>query len=181
LEGKNFKIVANLPYQITGRFLKKFLTESPKPSLMVLMLQKEVAERICAMPPRMNRLAVITQYFSLPKIVTRVSKNNFWPRPKVDSALIKIQPKEKFTLLSPQEEKKFLALVKTGFSSPRKQLVGNLTFFFSELKLKKKEFQEFLMSLGFDPRIRAENLGLEDWFKILKFFNEKKSISYPSN
>jgi len=89
---KNYKIVANLPYNITSFFLRKFLSAENKPKLMVLMLQKEVAERITAKPPKMSLLAVSVQFYSEPIIIDYVSKENFWPEPEVDSAIIKITP-----------------------------------------------------------------------------------------
>src|SRR3989344_3180155 len=93
LTAKSYKIVANIPYYITSRFLRIFLSNSKvRPKLMVLMLQKEVAERICAKPPRMSLLALSVQLYAKPEIIRRVSKGQFSPPPKVDSAIIKITP-----------------------------------------------------------------------------------------
>ena len=94
---KNYKVVANLPYYITSPVIRKFLecneTRQRYMRYMVLMVQKEVAQRIVARPPKMNLLAVAVQFYAQPKIIDYVSKNSFWPQPKVDSAIIKIIPK----------------------------------------------------------------------------------------
>ena len=90
---KNYKIVANIPYYITSRFLRLFLSETKfRTKLMVLMVQKEVAERICAKPPRMNLLALSVQLYAKPEIIRKVSRGQFSPPPKVDSAIIKLTP-----------------------------------------------------------------------------------------
>ncbi|MFN3302081.1 MAG: 16S rRNA (adenine(1518)-N(6)/adenine(1519)-N(6))-dimethyltransferase RsmA, partial [Patescibacteria group bacterium] len=86
----SFKVVGNIPYYLTSRLLRNLLELKKKPKLIVLMVQKEVAQRICAKPPKMNLLAVSVQFYGKPEIVSYVSKKSFWPRPKVDSAIIKI-------------------------------------------------------------------------------------------
>src|SRR3972149_1754296 len=91
----NYRIVSNLPYQITSHFLRLFLVEENKPQDMTIMVQKEVAERICAKPGDMSLLAVSVQFYGEPKIVRNVLKNCFWPEPKVDSAILKIALKTK--------------------------------------------------------------------------------------
>jgi 16S rRNA (adenine1518-N6/adenine1519-N6)-dimethyltransferase len=145
---KKYKIVANIPYYITSLLIQKFLEQEDPASLIVLTVQKEVAERICAKPPRMNLLAVSVQFYATPKIIHRISKNSFWPIPKVDSAIIKIEPnKEKRSL---EFRKKFFSVVKRGFSHPRKQLRKNLN-------LKEEEVK------GIDLKRRAETLTLEEW------------------
>ena len=93
-----YKIVANLPYNITSRFLRKFLTAENKPSEMVLMIQKEVAQRICAKAGDMSLLAVSVQYYGQPKIVDYVSKNCFWPSPEVDSAILRVKLRDNHKL-----------------------------------------------------------------------------------
>ena len=91
-QGGGYKIAANLPYNITSIFLRKFLEAGNKPELMVLMLQKEVAERITAEPGEMSLLAVSVQFYARPEIIEIVPKKCFWPEPEVDSAIIKIRP-----------------------------------------------------------------------------------------
>jgi 16S rRNA (adenine1518-N6/adenine1519-N6)-dimethyltransferase len=131
-----------------------------KPKLIVLMVQKEVAQRICAKPPKMNLLAVSVQFYAKPQIISFVSKNCFWPRPKVDSAVIKIEPREiKF------DANLFFKIVKAGFSHPRKQLINNLS---RKLKREKEEIKKLLSQLGISPKKRAEELSIEDWMKLTK-------------
>jgi 16S rRNA (adenine1518-N6/adenine1519-N6)-dimethyltransferase len=124
-----YKVVANLPYYITSPIIRKFLENPPvngQPELMVLMVQKEVGQRICAAPPNMNLLAVSVQFYAQPEIVSWVSKNSFWPKPKVDSAIIKITPR-----IDTDNElintDLFFKIVKAGFVQPRKQLLNNLS------------------------------------------------------
>jgi 16S rRNA (adenine1518-N6/adenine1519-N6)-dimethyltransferase len=87
-----YKVVANLPYYLTSPVIRKFLELENPPKLMILVVQKEVGERICAQPPRMNLLAVSVQFYGVPEIVSYVSKESFYPKPKVDSAILRIAP-----------------------------------------------------------------------------------------
>lgn len=160
-KNKNYKIVANLPYSITGHFLRQFLTSETKPSEMILMLQKEVAERITAKPPQMSKLAVLVQFYGQPEILFPVSKDNFYPKPKVDSAVIKIKNIQKPSGI---DEKKFFDLVQAGFSSPRKYLLSNLA---NANVAPLADLKEKFIQLGFSPKIRAQELSVEDWKRLL--------------
>lgn len=164
IEGK-YKIVANLPYNITSFFLRRFLSSLPRPELMVLMLQKEVAERIVARPPEMSLLALSVQYYAEAEIIRTVKASAFWPSPQVDSAVIRIRTKREKVL--PDEEKAFFRLARTGFSAKRKMLKNNLA---AGLKIKPGEAEKILVEKGLDPKIRAEDLSLEDWQKLLGGF-----------
>jgi 16S rRNA (adenine1518-N6/adenine1519-N6)-dimethyltransferase len=167
LEPKTYKIVASLPFNITSLVLKKFLSEQPKPNLMVLILQKEVAEKIVARPPKMSLLAVSVQFYGNPKIVARISKGNFWPQPGVDSAIVKI------TLTGPTSRKfedRFFKIVKAGFSSPRKKLVNNLTL------IKKEELLQIFQKLGLKPNVRAQELSVENWINLTKLVIHRLTI-----
>ena len=137
------------------------------------MVQKEVAQRICSKPPKMSLLSVSAQFYAEPKVITYVSKNCFWPSPKVDSAIIKIVPRGQTSrpaggLTSPDL---FFRVVKAGFSQPRKQLAGNLS---KGLKLTKEQTAEWLAKSGIASTQRAETLSIEDWknlttsFKLIK-------------
>ena len=163
---KNYKVVTNIPYYLTSYLIRKLLGLEKKPKLIVLMVQKEVAQRICAKPPKMNLLAVSVQFYSKPEIISFVSKNCFWPRPKVDSAIIKISniKKQKAT----KDEKLFFKIVKAGFSHPRKQLINNL---FKGLKKNKKIIEEWLLNCGISPDKRAENLSIEEWKRLTISFS----------
>jgi len=165
LKIKNFKIVANIPYYITSHFLRKFLEAENQPELMVLMVQKEVAERIIAKPPKMNLLALSVQVYGQPKIITKVSKNHFSPQPKVDSAIIKISniSRDFFNVRSSTSnslEKRFFEIVKKGFAHKRKTLKNNLN-------LSKTEFlTKALKKRGLSEKARAQELSLEGWKSI---------------
>ncbi len=166
-ERKDYKIVANLPYSISSAFLRKFLTAKNKPEEMVLMLQKEVAERIIAKPPQMSILAVSVQFYAEAEIVDKIPSSAFWPRPKVDSALLKTRTKK--SLMYPEEKDRglFFRLVKIGFSSKRKMLKNNIS---AGLKIKQQETQKLIKKSGLDPEIRAQNLSLTDWGKLFEAF-----------
>ena len=168
LAGKKYKIVANLPYNISSIFLRRFLSLQNKPELVVLMLQKEVAERIVATPPDMNLLAVSVQYYAAPEIMRIVKAGNFWPEPEVDSAIIKIKITDDYKLsinadLVIDQEKKFFQIVRIGFSAKRKMLKNNLA---AGLKITPKIVEDLLVKTGFNPKARAEDLSLQDWRKL---------------
>jgi 16S rRNA (adenine1518-N6/adenine1519-N6)-dimethyltransferase len=156
-----YKIVANLPYNITSVFIRKFLTAEQQPEEMTLMLQKEVAERICARPGDMSLLALSVQFYAEPEIIATVPKGDFWPSPQVDSAIIKIRiKKEKITAIDEQD---FFRLAKFGFSAKRKMLKNNLG---GGLHIKPAEAEKILVKAGLNPKARAEDLSIEDWIKI---------------
>lgn len=138
------------------------------------MVQKEVAQRICAKPPAkgevrpkgrpsMNLLAVSVQFYSEPKILFYVSKINFWPRPKVDGAILRISRIR--TNLPRIDTNLFFNIVKAGFSQPRKQIVNNLS---KMLKLNKRKVDDWLQKNEVGPTRRAETLEIKDWIKLTK-------------
>jgi len=159
----SYKVVANLPYYITSPVIRKFLEEENPPKAMVLMVQKEVAQRICANPPDMSILAVSVQFYAEPKIIAFVSKKSFWPQSKVDSAIIKITPRKKWsrTVL----DQLFFKVVKAGFSQPRKQLINNLS---KGLGLEREEVKSWLLKNDILPSQRAETLSVADWINLLQ-------------
>ena len=179
LKIENYKVVANIPYYITSPVIRKFLEAENKPDFMVLMVQKEVAQRICSKPPDMTLLSVSVQFYADAKIISYVSKNCFWPSPKVDSAIIKITPakaeRDPISIIrdrvSSDSSEFFFKVVKAGFSHPRKQLAGNLT---EGLKLTKEKTTKWLAKNKIDPTQRAETLSIQDWknlttsFKLIK-------------
>jgi len=156
-----YKIVANLPYNISSIFLRRFLTAAHKPEALVLMLQKEVAERIAAVPPEMSVLAVSVQYYADVHIVRPVKAGNFWPEPKVDSAVIRIDLKDKY--FDAAANKDFFRIVKIGFSSKRKMLKNNLA---AGLRVKPAVMEKVLSTASLPVAVRAEDLLLEDWQKL---------------
>jgi len=166
---KNYKIVSNIPFNITGLILKKFLTALIKPKSMLLIIQKEVAERIVSLPPQMSRLSIMVQFYAEAKIISLVSKNNFWPKPKIDSAILFLKIKK--PILEKRREEEFFSLIRAGFSSPRKYLLNNL--FKNDMIKDKEEGGKFLKKLNLDFKIRAQELSLEDWIGLIKLKNGK--------
>lgn len=167
LEIGNYKIVANLPYYISSPVIRKFLEIDNPPEFLVLMLQKEVAKRICVKPPDMNLLAVSVQFYATVKIIKYVSKKSFWPVPKVDSAIIKITP------LICADRKNintdiFFKIVKAGFSQPRKQLLNNLSH---SLKINKVNVNNWLLKNKINANRRAETLEIKDWINLCNNFS----------
>jgi len=160
------KVVANIPYYLTSPLIRLLLESDNPPEQMILLVQKEVAQRICASPRRslgeggqakMNLLAISVQFYAKPKIISYVSKSSFWPEPKVDSAIIKIANIKKPENI---DIKKFFKLVKAGFSHPRKQLVNNLS---KELNIEKEKIKKALAECNLNIQARAQNLSVEDW------------------
>lgn len=154
----NFKIVGNIPYYITSHLLKTIFEKWPRPKLIILTVQKEVAQRIVAKPPDMNLLALSVQIYSDPKIIGYISHGSFRPMPKVDSAIIKLVPKTD----RPENKGIFFKLVKAGFSGKRKQLKNTLAKFFDS----KEKAMEILNKLNIKPESRPEELTLEIWLKL---------------
>jgi 16S rRNA (adenine1518-N6/adenine1519-N6)-dimethyltransferase len=155
-------VVANLPYYITSPVLRYFVEASTKPSLMVMMVQKEVGEAIVAGPGKMSLLAVSLQVYSEPKIISHVPAQSFYPQPKVDSVILRFdvlpEPAVKVADMNG-----FFEVVKSGFSSPRKQLHNSLAH---GLGMKPAEVAPLLKQTDIDPKRRAETLSLEEWAKL---------------
>ena len=148
-----YKVVANIPYYITSHLLKTIFESWPIPKLIVLMVQKEVAQRIMARPPRMNLLALSVQFYAEPKIISYVSRGSFRPMPKVDSAIIRLTPKYGIWNMEYGIKDRFFKLIKTAFAGKRKQL-------------KNTVGREILEKAGIRPESRPEELSLGDWLKI---------------
>ena len=163
----NYKVVANLPYYITSPVIRMFLEAKNPPETMVLIVQKEVAQRICASPPDMNLLAVSVQFYAEPKIISYISKNSFWPSPKVDAAIIKIVPRCS-AYGSALFREQFFRIVKAGFSHPRKQLANNLT---KGLELNKEKVISWLLKNKIKPEQRAETLTIKNWINLVKLID----------
>jgi len=160
----HYKIVATLPYNIVAPTIRKFLETKHPPQQMILGVQKEVAQRICALPPRMNLLAVSVQVYASPKIVSFIAKESFFPKPSVDGAILTITPHSQATLKQ-IDIPLFFKVVKAGFSHPRKQLVNNLS---KELLLPKEKTALWLTRNNIHPTQRAETLAIAEWIKLTK-------------
>jgi len=149
------KLAGNLPYYITGQFFRILSESDFKPKLAVVMIQREVAERICAKPPRMNRLAAIIQYFAEPKIILKLAPGDFRPAPRVDSAILFLKIKNGSR---PEEMKKHYKAAHALFQQPRKNILNNL----APLRLgTKAELSGKLSKAGINPLSRPQYLDLE--------------------
>ena len=166
-ENKKYKLVSNIPYYITSPVIKLFLENSIQPELIVLLVQKEVAERICAKPGKLSVLALSVQIYGKPEIINYVNKASFYPKPKVDSAILKIKNiKKEF---SDEYYKKFFKIIKIGFSSKRKKLINNLSV---GLHVDKKESESILQKAEINLNTRAQELSLEEWKKLIQKFDK---------
>jgi len=173
LGSKQYKIVSNLPFQITSNIFEKFLVNEPKPKRLIIMIQREVAERVIATPPYMNLLALLTQFYARAEILFRVGKNSFWPIPKVDSAVIEIVPKSPDALdqaIGRADINNFWYLIKMGYRSKRKYLFNNLVRY---ANIPKSDLAEVFIELGLSPKIRAQNLDLQSWLNLAKKIQQK--------
>jgi len=159
---RKYKVMANLPFYLSAPLIRKFLESRNRPEQMILIVQKEVAQRISSKVPDMNLLAVSVQFYATPKIISSIPKKSFWPQPEVDAAIIKITPKKILPDISPE---KFFSVVKAGFSQPRKQLLNNLS---RKLGRKKEKVKAWLEKNGIQPKQRAETLAVEDWVSLAK-------------
>jgi len=154
---ENYKIIANIPYNITGAILKKFLAGEHQPERLVLMVQHDVAQRIVARDQKESILSISVKAYGEPKMLMKVPARYFTPAPKVDSAILVIKNiSREFFIKNKITEERFWEIVKKGFAHKRKKLAGNL---------KNTLSKETLASLG-DKR--AENLTLFDWVELLK-------------
>ena len=172
LPATNYKIVANLPFYLTAPVIRKFLEFGNPPELMTLIIQKEVAQRITAQPPKMNLLAVSVQLYAEPKIISYISKKSFWPQPEVDAAIIKLKIRN---LKSETNTKEFFRVVRAGFSQPRKMLINNLS---KCLGVSKSRTEFWLNRNNIRLNQRAENLNITDWINLTGSFTSPISLPY---
>ncbi|MBI2450939.1 MAG: ribosomal RNA small subunit methyltransferase A [Parcubacteria group bacterium] len=159
---KNYALVANLPYNIASRVIQKFLDSEFQPQKMIIMVQKEVGQRILARPPDMNLLALSVQIFANAQIADYVKKGSFWPQPKVDSAILKIIPKTKKPLK--KETKKIFKIARPAFQGKRKTILNTLS---KNLSMDKAKTEIWIKKAGLNPKLRPENLSLKDWIKLV--------------
>jgi len=169
---KAFVVVANVPYYITSKIIRHLLDVHRRPRTIVLTIQYEVAERICAEPGDMSLLAVSVQFYGKPQLITKVNPAVFWPRPDVDSAILRIDPYDDPVVDVP-DSKTFFRVVKAGFSQKRKQLKNSLG---GGLGMKSKAAGVLLDEAGIDVKRRAETLSLEEWAALTRVY----AASLPS-
>ena len=160
LNAGEYKLIANIPYYITGQIFRKFLSSENYPSMIVLLVQKEVAGRIIARDGKESLLSLSVKAYGRPIYVKTIEAEYFSPKPKVDSAILKIEDisKKKFGDLS---EENFFKILKAGFAFKRKYLIRNL-----EKVPEKKNLQKIFDECGISTKARAENLPLEIWKKL---------------
>lgn len=162
----SYKVVANLPYYITSPVLRHFLEAPVKPEVMVLMVQKEVAEAVAAGSGQRSLLSVSVQFYGKPDIIAFVPAASFYPAPEVDSAILRIDvyPRPIIDV----DEQDFFRLVRAGFAASRKQVVNSLV---QGLGLPKEEVRSLLAKAGIDPQRRAETFTLEEWARLWHIFH----------
>ena len=157
-----YKVVANIPYYITSPILRRFLEAAWKPSLMVVMVQKEVGQAIVARPGDLGILAISVQFYGRASIVGQVPAAGFYPPPKVDSVILRIGVYDK-PPVSVSDTDGFFEVVRAGFSAPRKQLRNSLA---QGLNISPIEAEALLKRVGIDPKRRAETLSLQEWASL---------------
>jgi len=154
-----FKVVANLPYYITSAILRHILQAARRPRVVVVMVQREVAQRMAAQPPPMNLLAVSVQFFARVRVARTIAAGAFYPRPKVDSAVVRLDVFDR-PALSDEEAKRFFEIVRAGFGERRKQLRNSLA---RGLALDSDTVADALARARIDPARRAETVTLDEW------------------
>lgn len=167
-----YKVVGNIPYYVTGPITRHFLETPCPPQLLVLMVQREVADRIVAAPGELSLLGVSVQFYARPRIVARVPAGAFYPRPKVDSALIRLVPHH--LSASPEETDRFFEVARAGFSTRRKQLVNALS---AGLKIGRDTARNLLQMAHIDETRRAETLSLDEWRRLAQAWRQRAPLA----
>ena len=162
IDQPNYLVVANIPYNITSAIIRHLLESNPKPRRIVLTIQKEVAERICAKPGDLSLLALSVQVYGQPSIAAKIPADAFHPAPKVDSAILRIDIYNE-PLVPSEMLKTFFKLTKAGFGQKRKTLRNSLS---AGLHIPTSEAEALLTSAEIDFMRRAETLSIEEWRKL---------------
>jgi 16S rRNA (adenine1518-N6/adenine1519-N6)-dimethyltransferase len=169
--GKPYKLVANIPYYITNLIIRNFLSGEYQPTLMCLLVQKEVAERIVSRDGKESILSLSVKFFGTPKYITKVARHYFSPIPKVDSAIILISDIHRNAIFDILYEEQFFTVIKKAFGQKRKQAIKNLT----ELS-DKKIWLEIFEFLNINSKSRAEDISFNYWVQIVDLYFKKYSI-----
>lgn len=159
---KDYIVVANVPYYITSKIIHLLMTAPNKPRRVVLLIQKEVAERLAADAGEMSILAISAQVFATVELSDVVPAEYFTPPPKVDSQVVVLNTRTK-ALITEDTEKHFFKVVKAGFSLKRKKLRSSIS---AGLSISKDQAEQYLKQAGIDPNDRAEALTIQDWKKL---------------
>lgn len=164
---ENYVVVANVPYYITSKIVQLLTTATNKPRAIVLLIQKEVAERMAAEPGDMSILAISSQVYAKVRLGSVVPAEYFTPPPKVDSQVVILEMRES-PLVSDENEKHFFRVVKAGFSAKRKKLRSSIS---SGLHIAKPEAEALLLKADISPEQRAEDLSIDDWLRLSAVFS----------
>jgi len=160
---ENYVVVANVPYYITSKIVKKLMTAENKPRIAVLLVQKEVAWRIAAEPGDMSILGISAQVFAEATLGIEVGKAFFTPAPKVDSQVVILNTRS-IPLVEKNNEAAFFRLIKAGFSEKRKKLRSSLA---GGLNMEKSAVDALLQRSGIDAQARAQELSIDSWLRLL--------------
>ncbi len=161
---RSYKVVANVPYYVTSKIIRLLLESPTPPDMAVLLVQKEVAQRLAAQPGDMSILAVSAQFYAAVSLGPVVTRDKFNPPPKVDSQVVILQRHAK-PLCADIDPKQFFRVVKAGFGEKRKTLRNSLS---GGLHKDKIEVEQLLKKAGISPDKRAEALSLTDWYGLVK-------------
>lgn len=159
-----YAVVANIPYYITGAILESFLEHNPRPRRMILLVQKEVAERIVARDGKESILSVSVKAFGVPRIIATVPPGAFTPPPTVDSAILEIADiatPDNTLFTTPEHARHFFTIVKTAFAHKRKFALRNL-----EIRFDKEILERAWNTAGLDPKIRSEDIPVKKWIEL---------------
>ncbi len=175
-----YKVVANLPYAITSAVLRHFLSAPLRPTLMVVLVQQEVAARICARAGDLSVLAHAVQIYAEPEIVARVPASSFFPAPEVDSSVLRLRIRPQPAVV-PDQPEALLRLIKAGFLHPRKQLGNALPGGMAAMgmKIDRQRVLDALAAAGIDPTRRAETVTLEEWGAVYRAFHANNHTPLP--
>ncbi|MES2876315.1 MAG: 16S rRNA (adenine(1518)-N(6)/adenine(1519)-N(6))-dimethyltransferase RsmA [Patescibacteria group bacterium] len=161
---KNYVVVANVPYYITSKIVQKLMTATNKPRIAVLLVQKEVAERIAAKPGDMSILAISAQVYADARLGVEVPRSFFTPPPKVDSQVVILETLGE-PRVSEEHERAFFRVVKAGFSAKRKKLRSSLS---GGLGVTKPQAEAMLQQADVSPDVRAEDISVDDWIRLTR-------------
>lgn len=159
-----YKVVANVPYYITSKIIEKLMTARNKPSVVVILVQKEVAQRIAAGVGDMSVLAVSAQVFADAHLGVEIPREYFTPAPQVDSQVIILET-HTTPLVAPEDEKAFFRVVRAGFAKKRKKLRSSIS---AGLAIEKSAAEELLRHADIDPDKRAQDLSIDDWIRLAR-------------
>jgi len=170
LDSPGYLVVANIPYYITSALIRHLLEARNQPGRLVLTVQREVAERICASPGDLSLLALSVQVYGQPQVQARIPAGAFYPAPKVDSAVVRVDLYPQPAIPAGLREA-FFRLAKAGFSQKRKTLENALA---ASLAWPKDQARALLLAAGIDPRRRAETVSLDEWGALARRYAEER-------